>query len=248
MSGESLRAAVRDSAPDEVYHLAAETQVSVSREDREGTLDVVAAGTERLLEAVAEHAPKARFFYSASSEVFGKPEHAPQDENTPLAPRNPYGDAKVVALETLRRFRDERGLWAAGGILYNHESPRRPLAFVTRKVTWHAAAIAVGQADELRLGNLDAQRDWGYAARVRRGRMAGADAPEPADYVFATGVLHSVRELVETAFARAGVPVDGRVVVDAEFVRPEPPVPMVRRPRAGAGSAWAGRLRPRSRS
>ena len=219
---EAIAAAVQAAAPDEVYHLASETQPGRSAEDPERTLDVVAGGTERLLDAVARHAPGARVFCASSSEVFGEPDSAPQDEQTSLRPSNPYGEAKAEALLAARERRERQSQWVATGIFYNHESVRRPLSFVTRKITWHAAAIAAGEAGELRLGNLDARRDWGYAPEFVEGAWRTMQADEPGDYVFATGVLHSVRELLETAFGRAGVAVDGHVVVDEKLVRDDP--------------------------
>jgi GDPmannose 4,6-dehydratase len=228
---DSLLAAVRDSRPDEVYHLGAATHAGRSADDPEGVRDVVARGTERLLEAVASKQPTAKVFCASSAEVFGSPAAAPQTEETPAKPRNPYGEAKAEALELARHFRADRALWVSVGILYNHESPRRPLSFVTRKVTWHAAAIARGKADELRIGNLDARRDWGYAPEYMEGVRRTLQHDEPTDFVLATGVLHTVRELVEAAFDRAGVPTEGHVVVDPAFVRPDEAVPLVGDPR-----------------
>lgn len=223
----SLREAVRASRPDEVFHLAAASHVARSFTDPETVRDVIAGGTERLLAAVLSEAPAARVFCASSAEVFGAAASAPQDERTALSPRNPYGVAKVEALEIARSYRADRGLWVAAGLLYNHESPRRPLDFVTRKVTWHAAAIARGRATELRLGSLGARRDWGYAPDYVDGARRTLSAASPDDFVFATGVLHTIGELVETAFSRAGVPSDGHVVVDPAFVRPDEVVPLV---------------------
>lgn len=223
----SLAGAVAAAAPTEIYHLAGVTASHQSWGDPVGTFDVVALGTVRLLDAVVAHAPDARLFLAGSAEIFGAPAAAPQDELTPFAPRNPYGAAKVAAVAAVRAYRNGRGLFASVGLLYNHESPRRSLDFVTRKVTWHAAAIARGQADQLRIGNLDAERDWGSAPDYMDGAWRTLQAATPGDYVFATGVLHSVRELVELAFARAGVAIEDHVVVDEAFVRPEAGVPLV---------------------
>jgi GDPmannose 4,6-dehydratase len=225
--GDSIARAVAAAAPDEVYHLAALTEPGKSWDEPVRTFEVVAAGTVRVLEAVAARAEGARCFVAGSAEVFGAASEAPQTERAPFAPRNPYGAAKAAAVAAARAYRHGRGLFVAVGLLYNHESPRRPPSFVTRKVTRHAAAIAAGRERQLRIGNLDARRDWGWAPEYVEGawRMLQADAAD--DYVLATGALHSVREVVEVAFARAGVPVEGHVVVDDAFVRPEPPVPLV---------------------
>jgi GDPmannose 4,6-dehydratase len=223
----SVTAAVRAAAPTEIYHLGALSHVTGS--PVEAFRDVVAGGTRRVLEAAVEHAPQARVFCASSAEVFGAAETAPQDESTPVRPRNAYGEAKAEALAIVREFRDG-GAWVSAGIFYNHESPRRPRSFVTRKVTWHAAAIARGRAAELRLGSLDAQRDWGYAPEYVDAARRSLRASRPDDFVLATGVLHSVRELVEVAFTRAGVAVDGRVTVDPELVRPSEPAPLVGNP------------------
>ncbi|MEJ7788084.1 MAG: GDP-mannose 4,6-dehydratase [Solirubrobacteraceae bacterium] len=223
----SLTAAVTSCQPDEVYHLAAVTAPGRSWEDPAGTFDVVAGGTVRLLQALHEHARGARFFLAGSAEVYGVPASAPQDEEAPFSPRNPYGAAKAGAIAAARAFRSGAGLFAGVGILFNHESPRRPLDFLPRKVSWHAAAIATGREEQLRLGDLDARRDWGSAPDYMDGAWRVLQADRPADYVFATGRLHSVRELVDIAFARAGVAVSGRVVVDEQLVRRDGPVPLV---------------------
>jgi GDPmannose 4,6-dehydratase len=242
--GVSLEAAVSAAAPREIYHLAAVTSPGKSWDDAAGTFDVVTTGTVRLLDTVVRRAPQARILLAASAEVFGEPASAPQDEDTPLRPRNPYGAAKAAVIAAAEAYRRGRGLFASVGIFYNHESPRRPVDFVTRKVTWHAAAIARGDADVLRLGNLDARRDWGYAPDYMRGAWAALQAEAPSDYVFATGELHSVRELVDVAFARAGVPVDDHVEVAEEFVRPEPDVPLVGDPgRAERELGWRAETR-----
>lgn len=223
----SIERALTAARPDEVYHLAAVTAPGKSWGDATGTFDVVAGGTARLLAAVEAVQRDARVLVAGSAEIYGAPETAPQDEGTPFAPRNPYGAAKAAAVAAARAYRAGRGMFVAVGILYNHESPRRPVGFLPRKVSWHAAAIATGRASELRLGNLEARRDWGWAPEYMAGcrRMLQADAP--GDYVLATGVLHSVRELVQVAFDHAAVPVEGHVVVDERFVRPEHGVPLV---------------------
>ena len=223
----SLTRAVQAANPTEIYHLAGVTAPGKSWDDPAGTFDVVALGTVRLLDAVATHAPKARFFLAGSAEIFGEPASAPQNEQTAFAPRNPYGAAKAAAVAATQAYRQGKGLFASVGVFYNHESPRRSVDFVTRKVTWHAAAIATGRVSELRIGNLDARRDWGYAPEYTDGAWRALQAPQPADYVFATGALHTVGELVTFAFERAGVPTEGHVVVDEAFVRPEGDVALV---------------------
>lgn len=218
--GESLERAVRETSPDEVYHLAGVTMPGRSWENPAAVLDIVAGGTVRLLDALSRLAADARTFVAGSSEVFGPTGRKPRDEQAPFEPRNPYGAAKAAAVAAARAYRSGRGMWVTAGLLYNHESPRRPIEFVTRKVTWHAAAIALGKARELHIGNLDAHRDWGYAPEYMEGAWRALQAHEPSDYVFATGVQHSVRELVEIAFARAGLSVADHIVVDRNLVSP----------------------------
>lgn len=225
--GPAVAAAVSASAPDEIYHLAAATRPGASWREPVHTFDVVAGGTVRLLAAVAASAPAARVFLAGSAEVFGRPRSAPQDEHTPFEPRNPYGAAKAAAVAAGRAYRNGGELFVSTGILYNHDSPRRPLDFVTRKITWHAAAIAQGRAQELRLGNLNARRDWGWAPEYVDAAWRCLQHDTPSDYIVASGTMHTVRELVDVAFAHAGVPVEGHVVVDPEFVRAEPDVPLV---------------------
>lgn len=242
--GASLHAAVTAATPDEAYHLAAVTAPGKSWANPVETFDVISSGTVRLLAAIAERSPRARVFVAGSAEIFGEPDSAPQDEQTPFRPRNPYGAAKAAAIAATRAYRAGRDLFAAVGFLYNHESVRRPLDFLPRKVSWHAAAIASGRIAELHLGNLDAERDWGYAPEYMEGAWRALQVDAPDEYVFATGRLHSVRELVELAFARAGVPVDGRVIVDEQLVRPEPTVPLVGDPtKAERELGWKARTR-----
>ena len=225
--GGSLERAIIAARPDEIYHLAAQTSVAASWADPVGAGDVTGLGTARLLEAVRRAAPQARIFVASSSEVFGEPAAAPQDEATAIAPISPYGAAKAYAQRLAILYRQRYGLFVAVGILFNHESPRRPASFVSRKIVGGAVAVARGETSELRLGNLDAQRDWGYAAdHVRAMRLILAHT-EPDDFVVATGEAHSVADWCERAFARVGLDWRAHVVVDAAFWRPEGPVPMV---------------------
>ncbi len=224
---ESLRRAVADVAPDELYHLAAPTFVPDSWKDPTETMQAIAGSTATLLAIAAAEMPGMRMFFACSSEIFGEAGVSPQDEMTPTRPRTPYGVAKLAAHGLVRTMRERHGLFAVSGILYNHESPRRPEHFLPRKVTRGAAAIAAGQAESLELGDLRAVRDWSHAADIMRGARLALQAPEPADYVFASGVAHTVGDLVDTAFAAVGLEPAGYVHVNPEFVRePEatPPV------------------------
>ena len=183
-------------------------------------MDPTGVGVTRLLEAVREVCPEARFYQASSSEMFGKVREVPQTEATPFYPRSPYGVAKAYGHHITVNYRESYDLHATSGILFNHESPRRGLEFVTRKITWHAAAIRLGLADELALGNLDAERDWGYAKDYVEAMWRMLRRDEPDDFVIATGEAHSVRECVEIAFDHAGVDVESHVVVDPAFLRP----------------------------
>jgi GDPmannose 4,6-dehydratase len=173
-----------------------------------------------MLEAMREVCPEARFYQASSSEMFGRVREVPQTELTPFYPRSPYGVAKAYGHFITVNYRESYRLHATSGILFNHESPRRGLEFVTRKITWHAAAIKLGVVKELRLGNLEAERDWGYAGDYVRAMWMMLQQDEPADFVIATGVAHSVRDCVEVAFDHAGVKLDERVVLDPTFLRP----------------------------
>jgi GDPmannose 4,6-dehydratase len=216
----SLVDALRASHPDEIYNLAAMSFVAVSWVQPTLTAEFSGVGVTRILEAVREACPEARFYQASSSEMFGKVREVPQTELTPFYPRSPYGVAKAYGHFITVNYRESYGLHATSGILFNHESPRRGLEFVTRKVTWHAAAIKLGLADKLTLGNLDAERDWGYAKDYVEAMwlMLQRDAPE--DYVIATGVAHSVRDCVEVAFDQAGLSIEEHVVTDPSLVRP----------------------------
>ena len=216
----SLVDALRASRPDEIYNLAAMSYVAVSWVQPTLTAEFSGVGVTRILEAVREVCPQARFYQASSSEMFGKVREVPQTELTPFYPRSPYGVAKAYGHFITVNYRESYDLHATSGILFNHESPRRGLEFVTRKITWHAAAIKLGLATELRLGNLDAERDWGFARDYVEAMWLMLQRDEPADYVIATGIAHSVRDVVEIAFDQAGIAVEDRVVLDPAFVRP----------------------------
>jgi GDPmannose 4,6-dehydratase len=216
----SLTLAVQEVQPDEVYNLAAQSYVPTSFTQPVLTGEFTALGVIRILEAVRLACPRARFYQASSSEMFGKVREHPQNELTPFHPRSPYGVAKVYGHWITVNYRESYGLYAVSGILFNHESPRRGIEFVTRKVTDSVARIKLGRARELRLGNLDAQRDWGYAGDYVDAMWRMLQAPEPRDYVVGTGVMHSVRQLVELAFSRAGLDWKQHVVTDPAFIRP----------------------------
>jgi GDPmannose 4,6-dehydratase len=184
------------------------------------TAEFTGVGVTRVLEAMREVCPEARFYQASSSEMFGKVREVPQNEQTPFYPRSPYGVAKCYGHFITVNYRESYGLHASSGILFNHEGPRRGLEFVTRKVAWHAAAIRLGLASELRLGNLDAERDWGFAGDYVRAMWLMLQQDEPDDYVVATGVAHSVRDCVEVAFDHVGLAPDDYVVLDHSFLRP----------------------------
>jgi GDPmannose 4,6-dehydratase len=216
----SLVETLRASRPDEIYNLAAMSYVAASWVQPTLTAEFTGTGVTRLLEATREVCPEARFYQSSSSEMFGKVREVPQNETTPFYPRSPYGVAKVYGHFITVNYRESYGLRASSGILFNHESPRRGLEFVTRKITWHAAAIRLGLASELRLGNVAAERDWGYAVDYVRAMHAMLQQDEPDDYVIATGQAHSVRDCLEIAFDHAGISVDDHVVIDPTLLRP----------------------------
>jgi len=216
----SLEEAVRISAPDEIYNLGAQSFVHSSWGQPIATADFTGVGVVRMLEAVRRHAPKARFYQASSSEMFGKVQAVPQCEETPLYPRSPYGVAKVYGHWITINYRESYGLHASSGILFNHESPRRGLEFVTRKITYHVALIKHGLATEVRLGNLDARRDWGYAGDYVEAMWLMLQQDAPGDYVISTDETHSVREFAEIAFARAGLDWQAHVKVDEKFYRP----------------------------
>ena len=216
----SLTTVVGDCKPDEVYNLAAQSFVPTSWQQPVLTGEFTALGVTRLLEAVRFAHPRARFYQASSSEMFGKVREAPQDESTPFYPRSPYGVAKVYAHLITVNYRESYDLYAVSGILFNHESPRRGLEFVTRKVSDGVARIKLGLSQELRLGNLDAKRDWGFAGDYVDVMWRMLQQPKPEDYVVGTGVDHSVRDLVKLAFAHVDLDWEEYVTVDPRFVRP----------------------------
>jgi GDPmannose 4,6-dehydratase len=216
----SLVALTRKVKPDVIYHLAGQSHVGISFDMPEYTAEATGLGTLRLLEAVRQVAPESRFFFAATSEIFGEPLEVPQSEKTPMAPINPYAAAKVYALNLVRIYRGAYGLHASAGILFNHESPRRGENYVTRKVARAAARIARGLDRELHLGTLDPKRDWSYAVDTVAGIRKIVEADRGDDYVLASGVTHSVRDFCEAAFSRVGLDYRNHVVLDPSFVRP----------------------------
>ncbi|MBE0643872.1 MAG: GDP-mannose 4,6-dehydratase [Bacteroidetes bacterium] len=216
----SLFKVVRDVAPDECYHLAAQSFVSYSFEDEFSTFNTNINGTHYLLSSIKENAPECRFYFAGSSEMFGKVRETPQNEDTPFHPRSAYGITKVAGFDLTRNYREAYGIRAASGILYNHESPRRGYEFVTRKITSTVARIKQGKASELRLGNLDAKRDWGYAKEYVEAMWLILQQDQPKDYVIATGITHSVRDFVQRAFEHVNLNYEDYTVVDPQFYRP----------------------------
>ncbi len=216
----SLVDAMQECKPDEIYNLAAQSFVQTSWTQPVLTGEFTALGVTRMLEAMRKASPNARFYQASSSEMFGKVSESPQHESTLFHPRSPYGVAKVYGHWITVNYRESFDLYAVGGILFNHESPRRGHEFVTRKITSTVARIKLGRATELRLGNLDAQRDWGHAKDYVRAMHLMLQQPLPDDYVIATGETHSVREFCELAFAEVGLDYRDYVQQDERFVRP----------------------------
>ncbi|MBK5226768.1 MAG: GDP-mannose 4,6-dehydratase [Thermoleophilia bacterium] len=216
----SLIAAISESQPDEIYNLAAQSFVPTSWTKPVLTAEFTALGVTRMLEAMRHTKSDARFYQASSSEMFGKVAEVPQTENTPFHPRSPYGVAKVYGHFITVNYRESYNLYACSGILFNHESPRRGYEFVTRKVTDGVARIKLGLIDELRLGNLDAKRDWGYAGDYVRMMWMMLQRDEPDDYVICSGETHSVEELVQIAFNYAGLDWKKYIKIDQRFVRP----------------------------
>jgi GDPmannose 4,6-dehydratase len=216
----SMIRVLRDHRPQEVYNLAAQSFVQTSFAQPTLTGEVTALGVTRLLDAILLVDPSIRFYQASSSEMFGKVLEVPQTERTPFYPRSPYGVAKVYGHWITVNYRESYGLHASSGILFNHESPRRGLEFVTRKVSFSAAAIKLGLQEKLALGNLDAQRDWGYAADYVQAMWLMLQQDEPGDYVVATGETHPVRELCRIAFDQVGLAWEDHVVIDPQFMRP----------------------------
>jgi GDPmannose 4,6-dehydratase len=216
----ALARVLRDATPHEVYHLASQSLVHASWEHPVATAEVTAVGALRLLEAVRTDAPSARVLVASSSEIFGRPEQAPQCETTPIRPATPYGVSKSFAFWTTAVYRESRGLFAASAILFNHESPRRGPEFVTRKITSGVARIAAGRASSLNLGNLESRRDWGFAGDYVEAMWRILQQDTPDDFVVGTGETHSVREFCEAAFRAAGLDYLHHVVQDEKLFRP----------------------------
>jgi len=216
----SMVEALRSFEPEEVYNLAAQSFVQTSFSQPVLTGETTALGVTRLLDAVRLVDPSIRYYQASSSEMFGKVAEVPQTETTPFHPRSPYGVAKVYGHWITINYRESYGLHASSGMLFNHESPRRGLEFVTRKISHGAARIALGQESELRLGNLDAKRDWGFAGDYVEAMWRMLQQDEPGDFVVCTGETHSVREFCQVAFGHLGLDWEAHVVVDEEFIRP----------------------------
>lgn len=206
--------------PDECYHLAAQSFVSYSFEDEFSTINTNINGAMHILSAIKQRAPKCKFYFAGSSEMFGKVKETPQDEDTPFHPRSPYGISKVAGFDLTRNYREAYGLFALSGILFNHESPRRGYEFVSRKISNAVAEIKLGISKELRLGNLEAKRDWGFAGDYVKAMWLMLQQDEPADYVVATGEAHTVKEFAELAFDYAGLDWEKYIKTDKEFYRP----------------------------
>ena len=216
----SLDEAIKETMPDEIYNLAAQSFVPTSWNQPVLTADVTGMGVTRVLEAIRKHKPDTKFYQASSSEMFGKVQETPQTEKTPFYPRSPYGVSKVYGHWITVNYRESYRIFACSGILFNHESPRRGLEFVTRKVTHTVAKIKLGLSTELRMGNMDAKRDWGFAGDYVYAMWLMLQQDEPDDYVIATGQSHSVQELVEIAFDTVGLKAKDYVVTDSKFFRP----------------------------
>lgn len=211
---------IEEVKPDECYHLAAQSFVSYSFEDEFSTINTNINGTHYILSAIKQKAPKCKFYFAASSEMFGLAKETPQNENTPFHPRSPYGISKVAGFYLTQNYREAYGIFACNGILFNHESPRRGYEFVSRKITHTVSQIKLGLAKELRLGNLEAKRDWGYAQDYVKAMWMMLQQDTPDDYVIATGKTHSVREFVQAAFGFVGLNWQEYIVLDEKLYRP----------------------------
>ncbi|HJX48088.1 MAG TPA: GDP-mannose 4,6-dehydratase [Gaiellaceae bacterium] len=218
--GSVLNQLMRTIRPDEVYNLGAQSHVRVSFDVPEYTSDVDALGTLRLLDAIREEGVDCRFYQASSSEMFGAVDEIPQNEQTKFHPRSPYGVAKVFGYWITRNYREAYGMYAVNGILFNHESPRRGPTFVTRKITRAVGAILRGEQDDLKLGNLDAKRDWGFARDYMDGAWRMLQSDEPDDYVLATGETHTVEEFLAEAFTYVGLDWRDYVTIDPRYFRP----------------------------
>ncbi len=216
----SLTKALEEAAPDEIYNLAAQSFVPTSWSQPVLTGQITGMGVTRVLEAMRQVAPKARFYQASSSEMFGKVREVPQSEMTPFHPRSPYAVAKTYGHHITVNYRESYGLFAASGILFNHESPRRGLEFVTRKITDGVARIKLGLADELRLGNLDSQRDWGFAGDYVQAMWLMMQQDEPDNFVISTGKTHSIRDFLDIAFAHVDLEWGEYVKQDPRYLRP----------------------------
>lgn len=235
----SLIKVVKDLAPDECYHLAASSFVSYSFEDEISILNNNVNSTHYLLAAIREFAPGCRVYFAGTSEMFGNVAVSPQDETTPFNPRSIYGISKVASYHLVKNYREQYGLFACSGILYNHESPRRGYEFVTRKIVSAAVKIKLGLQKTLVLGNLDACRDWGYAPDYVKAMWLMLQGDAPDDYVVATGETHSVREFVALAFSTLGIEYEKHVQVDPQFFRPTEKVPLSGNPaKIVSGLGW----------
>jgi GDPmannose 4,6-dehydratase len=216
----SIFKVVEEVGPQECYHLAAQSFVSYSFEDEFSTINANINGTHFLLSSLKHKAPNCRFYFAASSEMFGNPKVSPQKEDTPFHPRSPYGISKVAGFDLTRNYREAHSLKASSGILFNHESPRRGFEFVTRKISSHTAKIKLGLEKKLTLGNIDAQRDWGHARDYVKAMWLMLQQDEPKDYVIATGTSHSVKEFLEIAFSTVGLRYNDYLEIDEAFYRP----------------------------
>ncbi|WPL15332.1 GDP-mannose 4,6-dehydratase [Thiorhodovibrio winogradskyi] len=223
----TLRRVLHKVAPQEVNHLAGQSHVGLSFEIPETTCEFTAMGTLRLLEILRDLPAMPRFFHATSSELFGRPTESPQTESTPFAPVNPYGCAKAFATQLVKVYREAHGLFAVNGILYNHESPRRGEGFVTRKICRAAAEIKAGRQHTLKLGDTSAQRDWGHARDTVRGMWLALQHDTPDDYIFATGRLHRVQDVLELAFHAHGLHWQDYVETDPHLMRPAEPLHLV---------------------
>ena len=223
----NMEAIIRTVQPDECYHLAAETFVFNSVEDESAILKTNTQGTHHLLLGLNSHAPECRLFFAGSSEMFGQASETPQSENTPFNPRSIYGVSKVIGHDLICYYRNHLGLFACTGVLYNHESPRRGTRFVTRKITSTAVKIKLGMETELRLGNIEAERDWGYAGDTVAAMHAILNADQPEHYVIATGKTHTIQNFLEQAFGELNLDYGEYLVIDEDFYRPKEEVPLV---------------------